>query len=224
MLKNKYYTSAKEEKGKYVITTEYNDSDSIRLIVEKNGFCSVELCGSIKNYDIMEKNMTRDILIDILSASNIAELILSHSTISEGAYYKAKEYIESNNIDEELSDNYTLSCDYSDDLVSFYVRSKFYDDSFGITICKDGTFFPIISTDNINYTKEAKEARLSFIKEFIYDVLRIKINFGTIDGVNKLKIPELYNRALDYTMCPDTYDAIYKDDEDLIYRNSGIKI
>ena len=134
--------------------------------------------------------------------------------------------IEKMGIYEELNGDYLYTSECKDDMVAFYIGSKLYDDKFGIVINSDGTFYPIISTNNCDYTDEAKQARIEFIKEFVYDILKIRINFGTVDGVNKLRIPELYNRALDYVSSPYSFNSnvTYIDGGSLVYSNAGPKM
>lgn len=131
------------------------------------------------------------------------------------AFKKAEEYIINNDMfvsneieqmrvknESSLSNDYEYRTVYDEGLetVSFYIKSKLFDDEFGIIIYSDGSFYPVISARHLNknLTEMAKKQRLEAIKKFIYDILKVKINFGTTDGVHDIRIKDLLEKAIEY--------------------------
>lgn len=123
--------------------------------------------------------------------------------IDNDLFVSNEEYLEKKELN---SKDYEFRTVYDEGVgtISFYVKSKLFDDEFGIIIYQDASFYPVISTKHIseNLTEEAQKQRLNAIKEFVYEVLNVKINFGTTIGKNNeivpIRIKKLLKKATTY--------------------------
>lgn len=227
----RYETNIDYIDNSYLFTLDYGTYTSSFCSISEDGTIVVDY-GSLAIFDNEEltqrkKDIIKEILEPIFGSE--AERIAKNgvSKISS-AFKKVEEFIINNDkfVSDELEqkfnkmekhNNYDYRTVYDEGLgtVSFYIKSKLFDDEIGIIIYQDGSFMPIISTKHINLIDLAKKQRLEAIKEFVAGILKVKINFGTVDGVNPIKIPDLIKKATAYAKENGTIE--YTDDHGDVY-------
>lgn len=105
-------------------------------------------------------------------------------------------YVGIDKLDILLEENsYRICYDKDTGKISYYIKDYRIKDETGIIILPDGTFFPCLSTRFTNLDEKQKDLRKQIIKEFIYDKLKVKINFGRKSDGKLLSIKTLYERA-----------------------------
>ena len=199
----------------YKFELDYGEADFAYCTVDEKNNVFIYF-GNVPDevYNKRKKDMLECFLSEIFKEKSLImiENVYENEPFS---YEKVKKFIFDNNIcvgqfDEQSDyqetfnqvEEYQSICVYDEGLqtVDFYIKSKIFDDEMGIKINSDGSFIPIISTKHIILTKEAVRLREDMIKKYVYNVLKIRINFGTVDGIKGLKILELYKRAVSYAL------------------------
>lgn len=236
-MENKYFDIVAKYNNKlksYDFVLDYGLINNPSCTIKENG-------DVIINYDILnfskeeqeqfKNELLSEILIPIFD-QDAKEIMESGFQKVPSAFSKAEEFIinydlfveqdfdfSSISYDKSFLENrnysYRSVYDEGTQTVTFYIKSKLFDGEVGIFIYPDGSFYPEISVKNINLTDDAKEERLKFIKIFVYNVLKVKINFGTIDGIHPLQIPTLYKRAQRYAKKRGTIQ--YTDEKGDVY-------
>lgn len=200
--------------GSYLFELDYGLESNPSLVVSPEDFVSVFLEEYIydKDYEKRKEDILKEILIPMFG-EDAKELVENGEAEIPSAFLKAEEYVINNDkfvsyqLEGKLrkektrnSKNYEYKMVYDETLgaVSFYIKSKLFDDEIGIIIYSDGSFTPVVSTSHINITEEFKNLRLAAIKKFISIVLKVNINFGTVDGIHPLRIADLSKRAIEF--------------------------
>lgn len=223
----RYEVRADYVDNSYLFTLDYGTSISSSCCISEDGTIIVN-CGEL---NIVDKNelvqRKADIIREILEpmfGEDAESLVENGIGKDSSAFKKAEEYVINNDKfvsykskSKEKDKHYEYRTVYDEGLesVSFYIKSKLFNDEVGIIIYSDDSFLPIISTAHINLVDEFKKQRLDAIKEFIYEVLKVKINFGTLDGIHGLRIKDLSKKAINYAKKKGTIE--YTDDVGDIY-------
>lgn len=200
---------------RYDFILDYGLYNNPYCFIKEDGEVFIDLISYSFNKE-EQKQMYQDMLDELLIpifGKKAKEIMNLKSQNISSAFSKAEEFIinydifvqyDSDEIEHDtnyLNDgNYSYRSVYDEGIqnVTFYIKSKLFDDEMGIFIYSDGSFYPEVSVRRINLVDEAKTMRLKVIKEFIYNVLKVKINFGTIDRIHTLRIPLLYKKAQKY--------------------------
>ena len=199
----------------YSFTLDYGTSSSSVCSISEDDTVFIDY-GSISLSDENEINHRKEeLIIELLEPmfGSKADMIIKEEMLKvPSAFKKAEEYVINNdlfvsnnfNLDDEFSLNKTYQYkpvyDEGLETVSFYVKSNLFDDEIGIIIYSDDTFMPVISTKHIKLTSLAENQRLEMLKKFIYDILKVRINFGTVDGVHNLKIKNISSKAIKHAV------------------------
>lgn len=102
--------------------------------------------------------------------------------------------------------------------ISYYIKDYRIKDETGIVILPDGTFFTCLSTKFTNLDEKQKDLRKQIIKEFIYDELKVKIDFGRKADGKLFSTKTLYERAYS-SLLINKKQTSYSDSE----KNSKLK-
>lgn len=214
----------------YVFMLDYGTQDSSICTISEDDVVAINYG---RSYLIEENEMKfrkEDLINEVLNPlfGNESEMIINEEVIKVPfAFKKVKEYVINNNLsvsnDYNLDDEFNLNRTYQYrsvydeglDSVSFYVKSNLFDDEIGIIIYSDDTFTPVISTKHINLTSLAKNQRLEMLKKFIYELLSVKISFGTVDGIHGLRVKNISSKAIKQAKMNATIE--YTDDNGDIY-------
>lgn len=237
MKKERYEINAEYVDNRYLFTLDYGTSTPSSCSVLNDGTVFIDF-GESAIFDKREllkrkKDITKEIL-EPMFGNDAVKLVEKMEDKIPSAFEKAEKYVIDNDMfvsceleqelrkEKEYNEDYEYKTVYDESFgtVSFYIKSKLFDDEIGIIIYSDGSFTPVISTRHINLTDEFKNQRLNAIKKFISITLKVNINFGTVDEFRSLRIDDLSKRAIEFAK--EKVAIVYTDDKDTqcLYKES----